>query len=197
MPRAKKTEAVTELGTWSDDKDDDTGNMLRVKEHGSIRRASKPKKAEPVDPATKSDVTQLVEAEISRDQDRWRQAAADAANTGVFPQNEVLIRLGVAFNMDSFTAKNSFADDVKAIKSHRSAVIRAEKSLKKKQAFFKEHGDLQTLRDQLEGMESDVKELKKLLHMYHHAEAQGTQWQAPKIEATHRRIWPLNSNPNK
>ena len=26
MPRAKKTEAVTELGTWSDDKDDDEDN---------------------------------------------------------------------------------------------------------------------------------------------------------------------------
>ena len=80
MPRAKKTENTTaELGTWSDGKDDDTGNMLQVKSSGAVWKARKPKKAEPVDPATKSEVTQLVESEIARDQDRWRQAAADTA----------------------------------------------------------------------------------------------------------------------
>lgn len=197
MPRAKKPEAVTPLGTWSNDSDDDEG-MLTVKEHGAIRRASKPKKEEPADPATKSDVTQLVESEIARDQERWRQAAADAASTKVMPPNAVLHRLGVAFNMDAYEAQTAFASDVRAIKNHRQAVATAEKQLKQKQQFFKEHGDLKTLKEQLAEMEESVKELKKLLQTYHWTqEASGTQYRAAKIESSNQRIWPLSSNPDK
>ena len=196
MPRAKKTETVTELGTWGDDADDDN-SMLQVKGGGHIWKARKPTKEEPADPATKSEVTQLVETEITRDQERWRQAAADAASTGVMPPNAVIHRLGVAFNLDAYESQTSFADDVRAIKSHRSAIAQAEGNLKHRQKFFKDHGDVKTLKAQLKELQESAKELAALLNQYHRWEASGSQWVAPKIEANHRRIWPLSTNPCK
>ena len=88
--------------------------------------------------------------------------------------------------------------DVKAITepSARQLRLQAETSLKKKQQFFKEHGDLKTLKEQLAEMEAERKRIAKeataRLYHCHRRKRQGTQYRACiRSSPSHRRIWPL------
>ncbi|MDA7886681.1 hypothetical protein N9B10_07325, partial [Pirellulales bacterium] len=97
----------------------------------------KPKKPEPPK-GKKSDITQLVEGEISRDQERWRQAVTDAASTGSAPPAAVIARLAIAWGITNASeASRAFTADMKDVRDHRTATHAAESNTNKKAAWLK------------------------------------------------------------
>ena len=150
----------------------------------------KPKKAEPPK-GKKSDITQLVEGEISRDQERWRQAVTDAASTGSTPPAAVIARLGIAWGItDASEASRAFTADMKDVRDHRTATQAAESNTNKKAAWLKEHGTRQDLEQQRDSLTESLKQVKTFLAEYHRLEGSGVQHRARGIEAKCKRMWP-------
>ena len=155
---------------------------------------AEPKKAAPSKPTKKSDVTMLVEGEISRDQERWRVAVTDAVSTKSMPPSAVIARLGIAWGVtDPSEASRLFAEDMKTMKSHRAAVVSAANSAKKKAAWLKEHGCREDLEQQVKSLEESLKAVKTFLHEYHRLESTGAEWRPGIIEKQCGRMFPTQT----
>ncbi len=153
----------------------------------------KPKNPKPAK-VKKSDVTQLVEGEIARDQERWRQAVTDAASTGSKPPEAVIARLAIAWGVtDSSEASRAFTDDMKGIREHRKATKSAESNTSKKAAWLEEHGTKKDLEQQRDSLEDSLLQVQKYLAEYYKLETTGIQHRARGIEAKCTRMWPTHT----
>jgi len=153
------------------------------------------KKTAPSKPKKKSDITQLVEGEISRDQERWRAAVTDAVSSKSVPPAAVINRLAVAWGItDPSDASQAFTADMQAIKQHRMAVAAAENSVKKKAAWAKEHGTHEDLEQQRDSLEESLKQVKTFLHEYHRLASTGAEWRPQTIEKQCKRMFPTQTD---
>ena len=152
------------------------------------------KKTTPPKPKKKSDVTQLVEGEIARDQERWRVAVTDAVSTKSTPPAAVIARLAIAWGItDPSEASRAFTADMQSVKSHRVAVAAAETNSKKKAAWLKEHGTKRDLEQQRNSLEESLLQVKSYLAEYNRLEGSGTQYRPQTIEARCKRMWPTET----
>ena len=155
--------------------------------------SEKKKKPEPPK-GKKSDITKLVEGEITRDQERWRQSVTDAASTGSKPPEAVIARLGIAWGItDSGEASRAFAEDMKGVRNHRKATQAAESNTKQKAAWLQEHGTKKDLQEQRDSLEESLLQVKRYLTEYYRLEGTGVHTRARGIEVSCKRMWPTET----
>ena len=121
-------------------------------------------------------LTAAMNQEISRDKKLWRELVIEAAEKGVQPDDAIVRRLGVAWELEGVQATNAFAVDVAAMQTIAKETQAHEKAQKHVDGFAQEHGDLAGLKQQLIELRKQARELEQIIRIEDH-----------KQTGTHRR----------
>ncbi len=136
-------------------------------------------------------LTAAMNQELARDKKLWRELVTEAAEKGVEPDDAIVRRLGIAWDLEGAQATNAFIVDVAAMQTIANETKAHKKAQKQVDAFVEEHGEIKELKIQLSDMHRQARELERTIRLADHRET-GTHrrhFRIQRIKSQTKRIY--------